>query len=91
MELRTSGRLRRSVDKPDIEPFVARGDPRRGLCAPLTRRLPARVPARLLVQNALPLLEPPPEARAALRRVGRSQRTRSRWRSGRTCSRCSSC
>src|SRR5450759_2985183 len=52
--------------------------PARGLRAHLLRCLPARVPARLLVQDAHLLPELPPEARAAVGRVGRAKRTSTR-------------
>ena len=50
----------------------------RGLCAHLLRHLPPRVPARLLMQDPLLLPELPPEARVALRRMGRAERARAR-------------
>ncbi len=44
----------------------------------LLRRLSARVSARVLVQDALLLPELPPEARAAVRRMGRAERAGAR-------------
>ncbi len=46
------------------------------LCPHLLRRLRPRLPARVLVQNEVLLPELPPEARAALRRLGRGERAR---------------
>ena len=46
------------------------------LCPHLLRRLRARLLTRVLVQDALLLPELPSEARAALRRVGRKDRSR---------------
>ena len=74
-ELRESGRMRREIEGQVIERFVACGDPREGF-ARIYCDACRHEYLLAYVQDPIFLPELPPEARAALRRVGRAQRAR---------------